>query len=208
VAFSTLGGCPFLPTFHPSFCAGAHARAMRLATLPTVRRVVIVSAWDMYADDGHQGEGDRMSSEALRAAFDSLEPEIVRLRAMGKDVVLVGPHPHAETADPELLAAHRRISRFGTIAPTTFAPSFPLAEWRERTRREREALERLAARTGASLIDPATVLCPAGACLTMDEEGTPIRKDSNHLRPFAAIRYLTYVRELMTFDRALAVRTQ
>ncbi|HET9797072.1 MAG TPA: acyltransferase family protein, partial [Gemmatimonadaceae bacterium] len=204
VAFSTFGGCPLLPTFLPRLCQGPYARAMRLASSATVRRVIIASAWDMYAANGDQGEQYELPASALRASFAALEPDILRLRRLGKDVVLIGPHPHAEVADPELLAAHRRISAIGTIAPTRFASSFPLSAFRERTRVVNESLERLAARTGATLIDPASVLCPGGDCLTMDDHGTPIRKDSNHLRPFAAIRYLTYVHALMSFDHVIA----
>ena len=204
VAFSTFGGCPFFPTFLPRLCKGPHSRAMRLASSPTVRRVIIASAWDMYAENGDQGEQYELSAPELRASFAALEPDILRLRRLGKDVVLIGPHPHAEIADPELLAAHRRISAIGTIAPTRFASSFPLSAFRERTRVVNESLERLAARTGATLIDPASVLCPGGNCLTTDDHGTPIRKDSNHLRPFAAIRYLTYVHTLMSFDHVIA----
>jgi peptidoglycan/LPS O-acetylase OafA/YrhL len=204
VAFSTRGGCPFFPTFLPSTCRGAYLRGMRLASSPTVQRVVIVSAWDMYAANGDQGEEFHLSPAELRESFDSLERDVARLRALGKDVVLIGPHPHAETADPELLAAHRRIGRFGTTTPTTFATSFPLSAFRERTRAVNEDLARLVARTGASFIDPATVLCPAGRCRTMDDDGTPIRKDSNHLRPFAAVRYLTYVPALLTLPASIA----
>jgi hypothetical protein len=206
VAFSTYGGCPFFPTYYPVRCRGAYRRGMQLASSPTVQRVVIASAWDMYAVDGDQGEDSRLSPEQMRESFDALEPDIARLRALGKEVVLIGPHPHADVADPELLAAHRRIGRFGTTAPTTFATSFPLSAFRERTRLVSEGLARLASRTGASLIDPATVLCPGGSCLTMDDHGTPIRKDSNHLRPFAAVRYLTYVPTLIALPAALAVR--
>ncbi|MDB4883002.1 MAG: acyltransferase [Gemmatimonadetes bacterium] len=205
VAFSTLGGCPFFPTFFPARCREAYRRAMRLASSPSVQRVVIASAWDMYLANGDQGENCLLTPAQLRASFDALEPDVARLRALGKDVVLIGSHPHAETADPELLAAHRRISRFGTTAPTTFATSFPLSAFRERTKAVNENLERLAARTGARLIDPTDVLCPAGNCLTMDDHGTPLRKDSNHLRPFAAVRYLTYTPALVSLPGSVAV---
>ena len=208
VAFSTYGGCPFLPTFYPVVCKKHYARALRLASSPSVQRVVIASAWDMYAANGDQGEQFELSDVALRESFAALEPDIVRLRALGKDVVILGPHPHAEIADPELLAAHRRISAIGTIAPATFAKSFALSAFRERTREIDQDLARLAAHTGARVIDPTDVLCPEGECFTTDDHGTPIRKDSNHLRPFAAVRYLTYVPALMTLEHSIAARAR
>ena len=204
VAFSTYGGCPFFPGYYPRRCREVYARSMRLASSPSVQRVVIASAWDMYAANGDQGETSHMGDAELRASFATLEVDVARLRALGKEVVVIGLHPHTERADPELLAAHRRLGRFGTTAPTTFASSFSLEEYRAHTRAVDESLARLAASTGATLIDPVTVLCPGGACLTMDDHGTPIRKDSNHLRPFAAVRYLTYVPALLSLPSGSA----
>lgn len=198
VAFSTHGGCPFLPTYLPASCGSAYARSMRLAAGPSVRRVIIASAWDMYSFDGHQGEAFQPSAGDLARVLPLLERDVRHLRALGKEVVLIGPHPHDGLADPELLAAHTRVGRFGLQAPSHFAPSFPLADFRRRTAAADTLLSRIAQATGAVVIDPAAVLCPGGSCLTMDEHRVPLRKDSNHLRPFAAIRYLTYVPALLT----------
>ena len=197
VAFSTHGGCPFLPTYRVALCGAPYRRSMQLASLPSVRRVVITSAWDMYSTDGHPEEVFRMTPADMHRIFPLLMQDVMALRQRGKEVVIIGPHPYDERADPELLAAHTRLGRFGTRAPTRFAHSFPLSEFRQRTAMVRELLADLAAKTGAVAIDPAVALCPAGACLTMDAHGTPIRKDSNHLRPFAAIQYLTFVPALV-----------
>ena len=151
----------------------------------------------MYSRDGNEGEAFRMTPADMQRIFPLLMQDVMVLRRLGKEVVIIGLHPYDERADPELLAAHTRLGRLGTRAPTQFAHSFPLAEFRQRTIMVRDLLADIVAKTGAVAIDPAAALCPAGACLTMDANGTPLRKDSNHLRPFAAIQYLPFVPALV-----------
>ena len=197
VAFSTHGGCPVLPAFDPAVCGAVYARAMALAARPSVRRVVIASAWDIYHADSVARRGYRMSPARMAEHFAGLADDVARLRAAGKEVVLIGPHPHSPLADPELLAAHTRIGRLGTRAPTRFASSFPLEAFKVRTAFVDDMLRRVSVRTGASLVDPSEVLCPRRECFTTDERGVPVRKDADHLRPFAAVRYLAYVPALV-----------
>ena len=193
VAFSTHGGCAFLPTVYARVCAGAYARGMKVASLPTVRRVVIASKWYEY------DFGDRGSTAPIDAprVFGLLTQDIRTLRQLGKEVVIIASHPNAAEDDPELLAAHLRVGSLGTLAPTRFAKSFPLSEFEKRSALANGWLEKVATETGARLIDPAPYLCPSGVCRTMDENGKPLRTDAFHLRPFAVTRYLTYVPELV-----------
>jgi hypothetical protein len=195
VAFSTHRGCPLFSGYRP-LCDQVYARSIALAGSPSVRRVVIASAWERYLTGDYPGIV-RLSPARADEIFARLAADIVRLRALGKEVVVVGPHPSAEVADPELLAAHRRAGIIGIQEPTRFAPWFPLDDFRRRTIVVDRLLSQLVTRTGATLIDPSAVLCPAGRCMTTDGSGTPIRSDSYHLRTFAAVRYLTYVPALL-----------
>jgi peptidoglycan/LPS O-acetylase OafA/YrhL len=196
VAFSTHGGCAILPTVYPEVCSGAYARAMKLAALPTVRRVVIASKWDMY----HFDDPTSKTPVDAQRVFGLLTHDIRKLRRLGKEVVIIASHPNAPEADPELLAAHLRIGFLGTRAPTRFAPSFPLAVFESHAALANGWVRKVASETGARVIDPAEFLCAAAACPTTDERGKPLRIDANHLRPFAVTRYLTYVPELVTLE--------
>jgi peptidoglycan/LPS O-acetylase OafA/YrhL len=200
VAFSTHGGCAILPTVYPEVCAGAYARAMKLAALPSVRRVVIASKWDMY---GFDDPGSKTPIDARRV-FGLLAHDIEKLRRLGKEVVIIAAHPNAPEGDPELLAAHLRIGLLGTRAPTRFAPSFPRAVFEKRAALANGWLRKVASETGARVIDPADFLCSAVACPTTDERGKPLRIDANHLRPFAVARYLTYVPALVVVQPRVA----
>jgi hypothetical protein len=53
-------------------------------------------------------------------------------------------------------------------------------------------LRRIAARTGAVVIDPVEHLCDSVQCRVVDVEGRPIYKDDNHLRS-------SFVRDRATF---------
>lgn len=193
IAFSTHGGCAVLPTVYSEVCAGAYARSMKLAALPSVRRVVIASKWDMY----HFDDPTSRSSVDARRVFGLLARDIRMLRRLGKEVVIIASHPNAPEADPELLAAHLRVGFLGTRAPTRFAPSFPLPVFQKHAALANGWLRKVASETGARVIDPAEFLCSGAICPTTDERGKPLRIDANHLRPFAVTRYLTYVPELV-----------
>jgi len=48
----------------------------------------------------------------------------------------------------------------------------------------RDQLARMAHRAGIKLVDPTRKLCEGQSCLRQTDDGKPLYKDDNHLRPF------------------------
>lgn len=206
VAFSTRGGCPFLPLVNERSCAAVYRRSMAHASEPSVRRVVIAGAWPLYVDEAFgrdsggatllRVDGRSATLPEVRRAFFALTKDVAGLRAMGKDVVIITSHPNLPSADPLLLAAPLRMGFVTSDRSSRFAP-FSLAEFRKTAAWVDEQLASVARESGARLIAPGDYLCANDVCPAADESGRPLRMDSGHFRPFAAIRYFTYVPSLL-----------
>ena len=182
---------------------------MTLANASTVRRVVLITNWLAYVDSSFglapggstswlNELGEPASPARVDSAFKQLASDVARMRRSGKDVVILLTDPWSEAADPALIA---KASRIPFVRPSAthsvFLPSFPLAKFKADAHWIESEVAMAAQLGGARLIDPAPYLCPNGACPTMDERGALLRSDEEHLRPFASIRYLTFVPSLL-----------
>ena len=54
-------------------------------------------------------------------------------------------------------------------------------------------LRKIAKLTGASIIDPINSFCNELICLSTMPDGEPIYSDADHIRPFFAMEYLTFL---------------
>jgi peptidoglycan/LPS O-acetylase OafA/YrhL len=187
------GGCMPVPgvglRYRGDGCARWSDAAFRYAESAGFHRVVIVSAWTVYfvprpglpeglaclADDG-RCEPDPPSMAALAdAAFGRLDAEVVRLRQLGKDVVLMAPMPGGDSVEP--LWLYRRLLRTHQFAP----PPFPRAEFERGAALERDRLALVTAATGAALVEPLDALCPRGLC-PVEDGGHALYRDAVHYR--------------------------
>ncbi|RYY95743.1 MAG: hypothetical protein EOO24_22310 [Comamonadaceae bacterium] len=105
----------------------------------------------------------------------SLEALLKRLSAR-KKVYLLLDNPVGPDFGPEKLLGG---SRMGQISVGRMSPTAPLPAAQAALNAR---LRALALRSGAAVIDPVPSLCEAGRCLRTLPDGTPIYKDSDHLR--------------------------
>jgi hypothetical protein len=115
------------------------------------------------------------------AEFARLAAAIAGLRQAGIEVVLMQPAPQGQGADP--LWLYRRLLRTHDLAPS----SLLRADFERDAAFVRQRLARVAAATGAALVEPLDALCPGGAC-PVEADGRALYKDSEHFRPWAVTR--------------------
>jgi SGNH domain (fused to AT3 domains) len=199
VTFVTAGGCMPVPGVGLSHrgdgCAAWADAAFRFAETSGFRRVAIVSAWTVYFDPtpgapegitclaiATRCEPDPATVAALAdAEFARLAAEIGRLRRAGIDVVLMQPTPQGERADPRWL--YRRLLRTHDLTP----PLLARADFERDAALERTRIAKVAAATGATLVEPLDALCPDEAC-PVEADGRALFKDRWHYRASALTR--------------------
>jgi hypothetical protein len=84
----------------------------------------------------------------------------------------------------------RRLTGFGLTpkAPFTSRQTFErIRQWPS------NRLRAIAARTGATIIDPAQFLCDSLTCPDRTSAGEPIYQDENHLRAGFAARHASWI---------------
>lgn len=187
VAFNTRSGCPFLRPRPPSEYA-CHP-SLDAASAPSVRVVVIGTDWTRYLPSSQNQVATRETALMLA----NLRQDIQRLRALGKIVVIIGPHPTATTSDPALLTAPLWPLNGVLRSRPHFEPAFSLTEFRRTSAWVEDSLAAIARATSARLIMPADYQCHDDTCPAADSAGVPLWIDDNHLRPRAVARYLTYI---------------
>ena len=179
VLFKTEGGCAPIPGIErrSQNCAQFVESGFAAAMDPSVDTVVIAASWvgflsrpDYYrAGDASQASIDPGADWVL----SGFEERIARLTAAGKRVVLVLSSPRGAAFDPKS-AIGRDWTHLKINSP--FRPT-------ERLRQPIDArLQQIAARTGASVLDPSDWLCGPKRCPTADDTGRPLYKDESHLR--------------------------
>jgi peptidoglycan/LPS O-acetylase OafA/YrhL len=202
VLFAAYAGCPMLPSLNslrqPRSCDAFFDAAVRQAFQPQVDTVVFGAFWELYllgefGQDDHQGVYSvhdplrrqlRLESPATQRALEELEQLLARLTASGRRVFIVLSNPTSPEFDPRWLVPWQvRLS-------PTVPVSFGLDPERRVDAREFEAfvaplmdqLRAIAARTGATVLDPRSTLCDGMSCPAVAADGTPLYIDSNHLR--------------------------
>lgn len=147
-----------------------------LGANPELRAVILLAAWNQYAPpDGIHQLQDLAGKQGNVAIFGpALARTIEQLRALGKQVWLLGPTPDA----PADMPLHLAIAlRSGTPVPL---PT-PTAAHRERSQHFVTALASLPAELAPLYSDPALWLCDADACRYAGADGLPLYRDTGHL---------------------------
>ncbi len=152
-----------------------------LRTTPEVDTVILLAAWNQYAPpDGIHQIQDLAGRKGNVTVFGpALARTIEQLRAMGKQVWLLGPTPDA----PADLPLHLAIAlQSGTARPE---PKLYSAH-RERSQHFAAALQALPPGLGLAYSDPALWLCDAMRCRYARGDGLPLYRDTGHLSVLGA----------------------
>jgi len=195
VFFLTYGSCPPLPnvnrdmvdplTGSPFQCDRFHRKAMQIISNPAIKTLVIGAYWEIYLPEGKTFSVRDPSRSPLDStgpgtdtAFQEMENEVRELRRAGKQVYILLSNPASPAFDPRSMFANR-LRGFQEKKPVT---QISKAEFVSRTEGVTARVRALAARTGATIIDPADYLCGPTDCPTVTSKGMPIYMDEQHLR--------------------------
>lgn len=166
-------------------CSEFNRRVLQqLASMPSVRTVVLVSRWGLCAN-GKRPEGgkpcflgrdeDDVESFANdgRLFRSGLAATVATLTRMGKQVILVAPVPTFRRSVPETLA---RAILYGEPLQLELSR----ATYLERQARVFRAFGQMQKRFGVKVIYPHQLLCRTGRC-EMTAGGVPLYSDDDHL---------------------------
>jgi peptidoglycan/LPS O-acetylase OafA/YrhL len=187
------------PKYHnEEFFRFVEAEAFR----PEVSRVVLSCFWSTHVVGFHPGWKTgtiHRSDDPAKALIGIKEwPAILipfqeflqRLRAQGKDVVVILPGPASDRLDP------RKLSRLDPPKDPVAAMSVSRVELTDRMVPVRAALLEAARQAGARTIDPFEFFADGETVSAIGPDGVLRYADNNHLRP-------GYVRSNATFIDAL-----
>ncbi len=206
VIFATVGGCPpikhtlRLPFIQFPLCEKTVDAAYDLADSPEVGTVVLGASWYVYFTDRSQDlwfdTGTRREqfpdADALRNGYASLEDSIATLEKHGKRVYLILQPPMGPAFDPANMITGSRFTGIRPIAPIE---NVSLDKFNQRYSAERDALLKIAAETGAHVIEPSDYLCRNNICPVLGEDGTPVYTDGIHMRPAYVRRAARYLQQ-------------
>ncbi len=210
VYFATQGGCPPIPGVyedsHPD-CGAFREEAIKFASNPIIESVAIGAYWNDYfigqtkkAKDAYNNyeyyfleNGEKKyfrQGEAKKLALLSLEALLKKLSAT-KKVYLILDNPASKLFDPKTYFEGSRLG--GLVSVKEISNRIPFDKEQEELRKE---LIDLAHRAGSIVIDPVPTLCPNNSCLILTNDGIPLYKDHNHLRPFFVKNSANYIDEI------------
>lgn len=196
-------GCPPIPEIRSrkNGCDAFWDSALRVREDATVETVVLTALWTRYFNENFYlrslGENKplRPIGESGEKAFLLLEKFIRDVTTRGKKVFMILEIPVGLAFAPKNLL-QKGWNRLRWL-PTIDDPG------RETIAAYRDAvasrLKSIAARTGATVIDPLDFLCNTQTCPVFIEAGKPMHSDKDHLRA-------SFVRDRVTYmDQTLGV---
>jgi len=199
VIFSTGEGCVPIPqTTIPSYkyCADLLKTSLELAlSRKDISTVVIGGLWYQYlsgeAISGEalsyyfSGDGQQypveMGSAGYQMALTALSKYIATLKRGHKQVMLVLNIPMGSELDPFYMV-HRELNHFPDIF-TIRDGGINLNDFEEKYGYIKNDLIRIANKNKIEFIDPVSFLCGNALCSSVDNDGEPLYKDGQHLRP-------------------------
>ena len=191
VIFKTEGGCAPVPGIERKGqkCSKFVDEGLALARSPAVDTVVIAASWvgfveraDYYKTGNETGAPLKMLAPQTEWVLQGFEAALAQLVAEGKRVVIVLSSPRGSAFDPKSAVGRDWMSVRVSHAFSPMAKS----ELRALTTPIDERLRRIAAKAGASVIDPTDWLCGPSQCPAADEGGKPLYKDDSHIRASVA----------------------
>jgi len=191
VIFKTEGGCAPVPGIERKSqrCSKFVDEGFALARDPAVDTVIIAASWVGFVDRGDYvkaGEEDgaplKLLTPQAEWVLQGFEAALARLVADGKRVVIVLSSPRGSSLDPKSVVGRDWMT---VRVSHSFSP-MAKSELRALTTPIDARLRQIAARAGASVVDPTDWLCGPSFCPTADERGRPLYKDTSHIRASVA----------------------
>lgn len=139
------------------------------------------------------------SGPGIDLVFSSFESDVRRLIEAGKKVYIVLPNPDSPLNSPNAMLPRRLpglaakpFKRFASLASIDSVNGFA-----------RDRLLKVAARTGATVIDPMAATCTPQGCPTVSPEGKAIYSDDHHFRPEYVRSHATFI-DVVLDEKALS----
>ena len=212
VYFSTFGGCPPIPNIFEIKDTLGMCDKSRVATLAFIKQrqvkvVVIGGCWNCYflnqLEDTKQIMGDHdlfflkngekeyfRKGHGKELALYELEALLKEL-SRDKKVYLLLDNPIGENFNAKNFITGERFVR---MQAKPFSRNTEISPLQLQLRDE---LIKLAKRAGVEVIDPVDKLCDGKYCLRTNQNGKPIYKDGNHLRPFFIKHEADYIDKVL-----------
>jgi len=191
VIFKTEGGCAPVPGIERKGqkCGKFADEGFALARAPAVDTVIIAASWvgfvnrpDYYKAGDENGAPLRLLTPQTEWVLQGFEAALAQLVAGGKRVVIVLSSPRGSAFDPKSVLDRDWMSVRVNHAFSPMAKS----ELRALSTPIDERLRQIAAKVGASVVDPTDWLCGPSLCPAADEGGRPLYKDDSHIRASVA----------------------
>ena len=190
--------------YHLGFTTPVVRTTLLLANEPDVRTVVFSARWHafmpatMSARDVAHGvlvrpDGGALTEQDVRMVWDEFADKLRDLVSSGKRVYLIAPSPGSAGFDPR-----KMVRRLSVSPPFVEHSDVRRLDSLRASGATTDRLRHVAESAGAVLIDPFEYLCEAEVCRTMDGNGRPVYRDSDHLRPFWAIERAHYIDQTLT----------
>jgi peptidoglycan/LPS O-acetylase OafA/YrhL len=163
-------------------CDAYYVAVMRTARDPIYRKIAIAANWQTMFSD-------KVGSENL----SKFTADVMALKQLGKDIVLISLHPYSSLFDPLQLAKPLRLALFSRDAQ-----QIPQNLWQDRQQLERQdqdteaRLADLARAVGATVVDPFDYLCSTAKCPVV-LAGKPLYRDEWHYRASVARDDATFI---------------
>ena len=211
--FMSAGSCPPIPNVfydaHPGYKACDEVRnyGYDFAERSDVNTVVVGACWNCYFLDELKKktrgtyyilvDGKRdyfLGGDGVNVALEKLE-QLLKKLGETKRVYLLLDNPEGKGFSPR---AFIEGNRFENLKIDTTKKSISISK-EELTLRNR--LIQLAKRAGAGVIDPVSTMCDQnGDCKRMTDDGRPIYKDHDHLRPFFVRKSADFLDDALFLD--------
>jgi peptidoglycan/LPS O-acetylase OafA/YrhL len=186
VVINTNSGCPVLglrvdrPELagYDQACADRSERQLSWLTAQPPGTVILSSTDDYWINPGYAviTQAGRTEDSATKVTLfrDALEGTVSRLQKSGHEVLLVQTLPHFNSGDWDLSRyTLSDVLRGGKV-------TMPLQESMNRTESVRVAVDRVAAATGAKVLDLSDEVCPGSICRNATESMS-IYSDPAHI---------------------------
>lgn len=208
VVYSSLGGCPPLlgvevlkGNFSEGVCSTLAERQYEYVKRSRVKKVFLVGRWSLYTDtefydapkDGYylaRGDDNRLTVDSSRKVFRSaLERTISEYAKLGVQVVVIFQVPQ-QTVRP--LSMYTRLlmrDRIGTTDAAHSVANLSVAHSKHMALQSysRSVIMEVAAKTGATYINPDPFLCNDAIC-PIGDASESFYSDANHLNKSGAVR--------------------
>ena len=150
-----------------------------LIAQPSTKAIAVAASWMKYKQQILDPQKQRRFASFLRSA------------AAGRPIYLILNIPNGEELAPTSMFGGSRLTQ---IKPKPLdSVHFDMSRFEKRFGEINRILRKIAADSGAIVIDPVEHLCPKQQCPMFDSEGTPLYLDSSHLTRKYSLSATQYV---------------